>query len=203
MAEYESRKIRGWRGLLDDAIAEVRLRFWNAPAKVLYSRELGCPGSENLAGNPRWFNRVFGPEREDSAAELSQLQKEKRHRQYKELTHADKQEIRAKTKARRSAHTEAEREHERAMCRQRRANQGIEWKANEAGKKRQRRLAKPDLYREIDRRSKVRTKDASNARKRARYTAQKRITQAPTSDDQPEGSARPSEHSGALHSPKP
>lgn len=173
MAEYESHKVRGWRGLLEDAISEVRNRFWNAPAEVVYSRELESPGSDNLAGTPRWFNRVFGPERKAASAELLQLQKRKEQLRYAELTPEQKQERYAKVRARRAAHTEAEREHERAMCRQWRAMQSSDWRAKEAEKKRLRRLAKPELYKAIDRRSKLRTRDASNARKRARYAALK------------------------------
>jgi hypothetical protein len=196
MAEYESRKIRGWRGLLDEAISKVRNRFWNVPAAVVYSRELESPGSDNLAGKPRWFNRVFGPERQAASAELLQLRKLKQRLRHAELTPEqredkrardherylqsrakqspeDRREQYAKVRARRAAHTEAEREHERAMCRQWRAGQDSDWQAKEVEKKRLRRLAKPELYKAIDKRSKVRTRDASNARKRARYAALK------------------------------
>lgn len=172
MAEHESRKVRGWRGLLEDAISEVRNRFWNAPAEVVYSRELGSPGSDNLAGKPRWFNRVFGPERKAASTELLQLQKLKEQLRYAELTPKQRQERYAKVRARRAAHTEAEREHDRAMCRQWRARQDGDWRTKEAEKKRLRRLARPELYKAIDRRSKERAKNARNARKRARHAEQ-------------------------------
>ena len=196
MEGYESRFVRGWRGVLEETLAEVRSRLWKAPAVVVYSPELEAHRSDQVAGKPRWFNRVFGPERQAASDELKQLRKIKQQRLHAEDTpeqRAEKQ-IRdheryllrrakqspedrlaqyAKVRARRATHTETEREHERAMCRQLRARQGSDWRANEAEKKRLRRLAKPEVYRAIDRRSKARTRDASNARKRARYAALK------------------------------
>lgn len=196
MTEYESSKIRGWRGLLEDAVSEVRSRFWNAPARVIYSRELETPRSDQVAGKPRWFNRVFGPERQAASAELLQLRTLKQQVRYAERTPEQREKKRiqdheryllrranqsiedrleqyARVSARRATHTEAEREHERATSRQLRARQGSDWRAKEAKKKRLRILAKPELYKEIGRRSKERTRDASNARKRARYAALK------------------------------
>lgn len=171
MAEYESQKIRGWRGLLEDAATEVRHRFWNAPAEVVYSRELKSPCSDNLAGNPRWFSRVFGPERQAASNELRRLRNLLARIRYTELTPEQKQERYAKSRARRAALTEEKRENERVMWRQWRARQNSDWRAKEAAKKRLRRLAKPELYQAIDRRSMERTRDARSERKRKERAA--------------------------------
>jgi hypothetical protein len=147
MSDYESRKVRGWRGQLDDAVAKTRDRFWTAPASTVYYEGLECPGSDKLLGIPRWFNRVFGPERAIASAELKQLQKIKR-------------------RIKRSEFTNEQREAERAWFRQWRAKQTDEWRSNQTLQKRLRRAAKPDLYRAIDKRSKERTNDARNERRR-------------------------------------
>ena len=200
MAEYQSKKITGWRSRMDDAITEIRSRFWNAPSHTVYIDGIEAPRADDLIGHVRWFNRVFGPERAIASAELKQLQRVKQKILYAEKMAAqtseqrekkrikdheryllrranqsmeDRRVIYAKARARRAAQTEADREHERAMSRQWRAKQGSEWRAAEVIKKKLRRLAKPELYKAIEKRTKARTRDASNARRRARYAAGK------------------------------
>ena len=191
MTEYETRKIRGWRGRLDDEAQSMRRRFWNAAATTAYKRGVEAPRSDDVIGKPRWFDRVFGPDRQAASDELRRLRKVKQKIQRSERTSEqcemdrkrdheryllrranqsaeDRQRQNDRVRARRALHSEAERDHERAMCRKWRARQDSDWRAKEAEKKQLRRLAKPDLYRAIDLRSKEKRRDAINARNLAR-----------------------------------
>lgn len=156
MADYESRKIRGWRGRLDDEAAEIRRRFWTAPAQIVYYEGQEAPSQDQLSGHSRWFNRVFGQERAEASAELRRLKRIKQQIRRAELTDEQREEKRAK---------------DREWFRQWRAkkSQSSEWRAEQAKKKRQRRAAKPELYRAIGRRSEEKNRVAKNERRRLAY----------------------------------
>ena len=78
MAGYQSRKIKGWRSVLDEAITEVRDRFWNAPSHTVHIDGAEAPGADDLIDHVRWFKRIFGPERAMASADVKQLQRVKR-----------------------------------------------------------------------------------------------------------------------------
>lgn len=184
MVEYESRKIRGWRGRLEDDITARRGLICSAPVTVICDPNLETPRSENLAGCRRWFRLVYGPERKVAVEEFKKLtalrvsircsemtpdqklEKSNRDRaRYDRLTPEQKQQRVERARARRAAWTEEQREHERARLRQWRAKQGDDWRAKQAQMKSIRRLANLDLYRAIDRRSKERAKMRRAAQK--------------------------------------
>lgn len=74
-------------------------------------------------------------------------------------------------RARREKRTPEQIEHDRAWFRQWRAkkSQSAEWRLIQAEKKRLRRAANPDLYDEIDRRSREKNRDAIHERRRRAY----------------------------------
>lgn len=154
--DYETRTIRGWRTRMEDTGTEILRRIWEAPALIVYESMLPSCGSDKLLGHTPWFHRVFGPERAIAVAELKHLRQ-------------------AQRKIRRAERAEDEWEREREWFREWRAKQSNEWRVNHALQKRLRRAAKPELYRAIDRRSRVKTKDIRNERARARY-AQKKLS---------------------------
>ncbi len=150
VADYGYQKIRGWRSRLDDAMADLRKRVWEAPAAIVYCDGRDAPRSDSLVGVPRWFNRVFGQERIAASADLREARGLRRR-------------IRA------SEATEDHLIRMRAWFRQWRAKQSDEWRSEQAMLKRLRRAAKPEMYKAIDKRSKERTRDVSNARRRAAH----------------------------------
>jgi hypothetical protein len=147
MAGNGSRVVRGWRGRLDDLAAEIRDRLWSAPATTVYLDGVDSASSDNLLGHTRWFKRVFGQERAIAVAELRELRNLRR-------------------RIRRAEFTEEQREKEREWQRNWRATRSDEWRANQATQKRKRMAAKPELYREIDKRTKAKHRDAINERRR-------------------------------------
>lgn len=126
MADYESRKIRGWRGRLEDQTRHMQKRFWGAPVTAVYLPDGKAVSSDKLAGHPRWFNLVYGPEREAAALELRKLTQLKRQIYKSELTEDQHEERRAKRRisdrARRARQSDEQRQ---ARLRQERA-----WRAN-------------------------------------------------------------------------
>lgn len=198
MTEYESRKVRGWRSALEDMLTKAREQVSKAPARVERIEGRQPPQLGQVYGYKLWFSRIYGPERKVAQVELLRLRRIKQKLTRDERTEAEKELRRIKEhewylrrKARetpdaRTKRLEANRvghanrsheaiERERMLERRRRQQYSLstDWRKDQAKKKRLRRLAKPALYQAIDQRSKARTKDARNARRRERYAAQK------------------------------
>lgn len=191
MADHESKKVRGWRGLLEDATTSIRERFWAAPATVVYIAGIESCSSDQLPGSTKWFNRVFGPERVAASAELLKTQQLRQRIRKSELTEDQIEEMRAKWReeyhrrkakqtdeerrsqrekrlTKRAMRTAEEVENERAWFREWRSRQTSTWRDKQNANKNQRRAKNPEFYRAIDRRSQERTKDLNNERRRLR-----------------------------------
>lgn len=194
MADYESRMIRGWRGRLDDEVANARQRVSAAPAQVVYLPGRESVSSDQLPGSMRWFNRVFGAERVEVSLELSVLNRLKRRIRTSELTEDQIQARRAvwrlayharrarqtaeqryrrleEKRAKRAMRTPGEIEDERRWFREFRARQTEDWRVRQNEGNRRRRLANPEMYKARNKRSSDRTRDARNEKRRARYKA--------------------------------
>ncbi len=161
MANHESRVIKGWRARLEEEAADLRKHVWQAPARTVYHEGQESCGYDNLLGHAPWFHREFGIERALAGAALKKFRAARAKIARSEWPEEKRQAI----KERRARISDETREKYNATTRAWRARQPPEWRATQALKKRQRRAAKPDLYREIDRRSKVRQQARRDARR--------------------------------------
>lgn len=150
MATYDSRVVKGWRSRMEDEVAELRRRMWQAPARVVYTVGLETPRNGDPAGHERWFHREFGEERALAKAALQRFRF-------------------AQAEIEQSEITEDQREARRAYFRAWRARQSDDWRRTQTIQKRARRAADPERYKAIDRRHELRRRDERNAQRRAAY----------------------------------
>lgn len=145
----KSRMIKGWRTELQEKAAELRMSIFRAYSITVYTDltiHYGVPWYER----PRWFRRVFFQERAEAMAEMHALQLLRR----RTIT---------------AERTEEQKERDREDRRRWRASKPPGWLAAEGAKRRIRVEAKPEVYRAIDRRTKAKHRDATNARRRVQY----------------------------------
>jgi hypothetical protein len=178
-SSYDSHQIKGWRTRMEETAGELRRNVWLAPSTTTY-----LPGKEpapydDWVGHESWHRRVYGPERQAAVAALAAHQKEVKRLRNDEVTPEQRDAKRRKltpeqlraNRARYAAETPEQRERRNRKLREWRARQSPEWRQRQAEMKARRRAARLDLYREIDRASQIRCRDAINARKRAAYAA--------------------------------
>lgn len=170
-SNFEIRQIKGWRTRMEEKAAELRRAVWEAPANTTYLPDKQPRRYDDLEGHQPWHKRVFGPERKAASAALEEHQGKVRLLRYTERT----EEQRLAVKLKYANLTLDQRQPQNKKLREWRAQQSDAWRRNEAEMKRHRRAARPELYREIDRTSKLRTREASNARKRAAYAMNREL----------------------------
>jgi hypothetical protein len=170
MAEYEFRKIRGWRGLLEDAAADIKMRIWMSPARTVYKDGLEAPRCDEAIGKPIWFTRVFGQERVATSYELTRLRNVQRQIKHRERTseqrERDSMRRHQQYLLRRSKQSEAEHAIELATCRQRRSLRSDEQRRLAANMARLWRLKNLELSKAISKRAKAKHKDKARERRR-------------------------------------